>query len=95
MGDRGTTWAVVAAVHGAMSLVTFVAFGVDKARARRGARRVPERTLHLLELSFGVVGALVAMQVFRHKRRKATYWAVTALVAAAHVGLLVALARWA
>lgn len=89
------TWTVVSAVHGAMGLVTFVAFGVDKARARRGQRRIPERTLHLLELSFGVVGAILGMQVFRHKRRKAAYWAITAVIAAAHVALLVALARWA
>lgn len=86
-------WLSIAAVHGVGSLVTFVAFGVDKARAQRGARRIPERTLHTLELLGGVVGGLVAMQVFRHKRRKARYWAVTALIALGHAALLVALVR--
>jgi uncharacterized membrane protein YsdA (DUF1294 family) len=62
------------------SLIAFVAHGRDKRAARRGRRRTPERTLHLLELIGGWPGALLAMTVFHHKTRKASYFLVTALI---------------
>ena len=74
------------------SLIAFVAHGRDKRAARLGRRRTPERTLHLFELIGGWPGALVAMIVFHHKTRKASYFLVTALIVAAWVavGFLVA-----
>jgi uncharacterized membrane protein YsdA (DUF1294 family) len=69
------------------SLVTFVAFGIDKRRATRNERRIPERALHGLELGFGWPGALAGMLVFRHKTRKSRYLVVTALVVLVHLGL--------
>lgn len=59
-----------------MSGVTCALYLADKRRATRGAWRVRERTLHLCELFGGWPGALIAQQVFRHKRRKADYLAV-------------------
>ena len=53
----------------AVNLVTFTVYGVDKAKARRGAWRVPEKTLFLLPLLGGSVGALLGMQVFHHKTK--------------------------
>ena len=53
----------------AVNLVTFTVYGVDKAKARRGAWRVPEKTLFLLPLLGGSVGALLGMLVFRHKTK--------------------------
>ena len=53
----------------AVNLVTFTVYGVDKAKAKRGAWRVPEKTLFLLPLLGGSVGALLGMLVFRHKTK--------------------------
>ena len=53
----------------AVNLVTFTVYGVDKSKARRGAWRVPEKTLFLLPLLGGSVGALLGMLVFRHKTK--------------------------
>ena len=53
----------------AVNLVTFTVYGVDKAKARRGAWRVSEKTLFLLPLLGGSVGALLGMLVFRHKTK--------------------------
>lgn len=71
-----------------MGAATFVAFWVDKRRAVRSDRRIPERTLHALELVGGWAGAIAAMMLVRHKNRKASYWLVTALITAAHVGVV-------
>lgn len=68
-----------------VGLITFAAFGWDKRCAERGARRIPERTLHLLELFGGWPAALVAMRTFRHKRRKPAYFVVTWAIALGHV----------
>ena len=76
------------AVYAIASLVTLLAYGLDKRRAQRGGRRVPEATLHLLELCGGWPGALVAQQLFRHKRRKASYLAVFAAIVALHLALI-------
>src|SRR4051812_9186491 len=69
-----------------MSGACFVAYGLDKRRATRGGRRVPERTLHLLAFLGGWPGALLGRRQFRHKTKKVpfriVFWAVVVL----HVG---------
>lgn len=45
-------------------------FAVDKALAKRGSRRVSERTLLGLAACFGALGAFGAMRVVRHKTQK-------------------------
>ena len=51
----------------AVNLLLFVLMGVDKAKAKRGARRVPEATLFFLAVLGGSVGGLLGMAAFRHK----------------------------
>lgn len=48
----------------------YLLFAEDKKRARRGQWRIPESTLLLAALCGGSVGALLAMQICRHKTRK-------------------------
>jgi uncharacterized membrane protein YsdA (DUF1294 family) len=55
---------------GLVNLAAFLAFGIDKWRARRGRRRVPEAKLLLLGFLTGFVGAWCAMSLFRHKTQK-------------------------
>ncbi len=50
------------------NLVSWVAFRTDKARARRHARRIPERTL-LWTAFFGGFGALFGMYLHRHRHK--------------------------
>ncbi|MFV9503384.1 MAG: DUF1294 domain-containing protein [Oscillochloridaceae bacterium umkhey_bin13] len=64
-------WAL--AIYGLMSLIAFLAYGSDKARAGNGARRTPENTLHMYELLGGWPGALLAQTYFHHKRSKTSY----------------------
>lgn len=52
-----------------MNLMAFIAMGVDKSKAKRGAWRIPEKTLFLLSLLGGSIGSLAGMYTFRHKTR--------------------------
>ncbi len=66
----GGGWGTVLLVWlAAVNLVTFTVYGIDKAKAKRGAWRVPERTLFLLPLLGGSLGALLGMKVFHHKTK--------------------------
>ena len=53
----------------AINLITFLVYGIDKLRAKRGAWRVPEKTLFVLPLLGGSVGAIAGMRVFHHKTK--------------------------
>ena len=52
-----------------VNLAAFALMGVDKRRAKRGAWRIPERTLFLPAIMGGSPGAILGMQMFRHKTR--------------------------
>lgn len=69
-----------------MGLMTAGAYARDKHAARLGRRRIPERSLHLLELCGGALGAVVARRTLRHKTRDTRFllvsWAILALHAA-------------
>ena len=56
-----------------INLVTFAAYGIDKLRAKRGGRRIPERALLILSVIGGSMGAIVAMQLLRHKTQHAQF----------------------
>ncbi len=76
-----------------MSLVTGVAYVLDKRAARLGRPRTPENVLHALELLGGWPGAFVAQRVLRHKTAKTAYQIVFWLIVAAHATAWVALWR--
>ena len=61
------------------SLVAFAMYGIDKSRARRGAWRISEKTLLFCGFFCGSVGALAAMQLFRHKTRHYYFYFVNIL----------------
>lgn len=49
--------------------VAFLLVRADKRRARRGDRRIRERTFFLWAACFGAAGVLAGMYAFRHKTR--------------------------
>lgn len=53
-----------------LNAATYTVFGIDKRRARRARRRVPEAVLTALAAMGGSIGALAAMRTFRHKTTK-------------------------
>lgn len=76
-----------------LSLITFIAYGVDKKKAEKGKWRTKEKTLLLLSFFGGAFGGYPAMLVFHHKT-KAEHWyftAVNLLGLAIHITLLILL----
>ena len=82
--------AALLAYLAAVNAITFAVYGADKRRAKKGKRRVPEKTLFLLAAVGGSVGALAGMRAFRHKTRHWYFvWGIPAILAAQ-----IALAVW-
>lgn len=67
-----------------ISLTTFAIYWHDKRQAQSNGWRVPEKTLHLLELLGGWLAAYIAQQRLRHKTSKRRYQIVFWLIVAAH-----------
>lgn len=52
-----------------MNVLTFIVYGIDKQKAKRGKWRISEKTLMMLAVFGGSIGAWIGMQVFRHKTK--------------------------
>ena len=55
---------------GFITLLTFGCYAYDKMAARKNDWRISEKSLHILSLAGGWVGALFAQKIFRHKTVK-------------------------
>ena len=76
-------WTVLLVWLAVINLLTFIVYGADKRRARKGKWRVPEKTLFLLPLLGGSIGALLGMRVFRHKTKHWYFvWGIPAILLA-------------
>lgn len=82
---------LVAGIYAGVSVITFIAYALDKSAAARGNWRTPESTLHGLSLAGGWPGALLAQQFLRHKTTKAefrrVFWGTVAINVIAFVAL--------
>jgi len=54
----------------AINLIGFLAMFIDKQKAKKGAWRIPEKSLFILTLIGGGVGTIAGMYTFRHKTKK-------------------------
>lgn len=65
----GALQIVLVVIFLVMNVISYVAMSVDKRRAVRRGRRVPERTLFLLAALGGALGSIAAMMRKRHKTK--------------------------
>ena len=83
---------IVPVGYGALSLFAVLFYGIDKSAAKKDMWRISEAKLHLLSLFGGWPGALLAQQMFKHKRSKSTfmrvYW-LTVIVNLILLGVIV------
>ncbi len=73
----------------AVNLLAFVLYGVDKLKAKKGAWRIPEATLLLVAFLGGSLGALLGMEIFRHKTKHAKFRILVPLFLILHIALAV------
>jgi uncharacterized membrane protein YsdA (DUF1294 family) len=67
-----------------ISTLTWLAYHLDKDRAKTGGWRIPEAHLHLLELLGGWPAAFLAQRCLRHKISKRSYQTVFCLILLLH-----------
>lgn len=83
---------VVPLAYGVMGFVSYLVYWHDKDAAGAQQDRVPESTLHMLDLMGGWPGALIAQQQYRHKTVKVsfqvTFWLTVLLNLVGTVWLL-------
>ena len=87
----GWFWVGLAGIN----LLTFLAYGLDKARARSGGWRTSEQDLLLLAMIGGTPAAYAACRYFRHKTAKKSFGdrlLAVALVQSVAAGTLLAFA---
>jgi len=75
----------VPALYVGMSIITFVAYALDKRAAATSSWRVAEGSLLALGLAGGWPGAIVAQQLFRHKTVKVSFQVVFWVTVAVNV----------
>lgn len=57
----------------AINLFGFFIMWIDKRKAKKGAWRIPEKTLFLVTALGGGIGTITGMYVFRHKTQKLNF----------------------
>ena len=93
----GSPWGLLALWLIIVNLAAFLAFGLDKWKAKRkerweSVRRVPEKTLFLLATLGGSAGALAGMRVFHHKTLHRSFRFGIPLILALQI--IIALGLW-
>ena len=58
----------------AINVITFLAMGIDKYKAKKGHWRTKEKTLLMLVLFGGGFGGIAGMYYFRHKTKKPRFY---------------------
>ena len=74
-----------------VNVITFVVYGIDKLKAKKGKWRVPETTLLLLAIIGGSVEAWCGVKVWHHKTMHLKFKYGIPLIMAVQVGLLLCL----
>lgn len=76
-----------------INIVTFAVYGIDKIKAKKGAWRIPEKSLLLLAFIGGSLGAAAGMRFWRHKTLHPQFkWGVP-LILLFHLALIAYLAK--
>lgn len=57
----------------AINLITLLAMYIDKQKAKKSKRRIPEKTLFTLVALGGGIGGIAGMYIFRHKTKKSRF----------------------
>lgn len=71
-----------------INLVSFMMFGIDKYKARRGQWRISEATLLAVAAIGGSIGAWMGMKVWHHKTLHSKFRYGVPIILLAHIALM-------
>lgn len=77
-----------------MGVIAFCAYGIDKYRAKHDMWRIPEKTLLLLALLGGALGAYLGMKTFRHKTQHEKFTIIVPVLALIQLVVVFWLLGW-
>ena len=86
MGWMGYAALVLAVWNAAV----FIIYGIDKSKAKRGKWRISEKTLLLAAAFMGGVGAMLGMQMFRHKTKHMKFKVGVPILLALNIAVAIA-----
>lgn len=70
-----------------INVITFLIYGIDKLKAKKGKWRIPEATLLLLSILGGSIGAWLGIKVWHHKTMHKKFKYGIPIILALQVGL--------
>ena len=56
-----------------INIIGFLIMFIDKQKAKRGAWRIPEKTIFIITALGGGIGTIAGMYLFRHKTQKLNF----------------------
>ncbi len=72
-----------------INILASILFCVDKRRATKNKRRIPESILHLFELVGGIFSVIFLMFIIRHKNQKMSYKLISFVILALWIFFIV------
>ncbi len=75
--------------YGTISVITYFSYSVDKSKSITKEYRTSEKSLHLLSLIGGWMGAIIAQQRFRHKNKKISFQIVFWITVIFNISILI------
>ena len=82
-------YTIGAAVLVVLNLFSFFLMAYDKACARKGKWRVPEKRLFLAAGCFGALGGVLGMQLLRHKTKHWYFQVFFPMMLAVQIAILI------
>jgi uncharacterized membrane protein YsdA (DUF1294 family) len=72
-----------------INIMSFIFYGIDKYYAIKNHYRISERTLLVLSLVGGAYGSIIAIYVFKHKKRVSKFVIINSLLCIIYTYLLI------
>ena len=73
----------------AINLIAFAFYGIDKRKAIKGNRRIPEKTLILLVVIGGAFGGFLGMKLFHHKTQKKKFYITVPIFVVLYLAVMI------
>lgn len=70
-----------------INVITFLMYGIDKLKAKKGKWRIPETTLLLFAIMGGSIGAWLGIKVWHHKTMHKKFKYGIPIILALQVGI--------